>query len=120
MKPEQTDAEIVHRARKDLDRSVDLLEPDVTIRLRQARHRALAQEIETRTSWLHPKRLLPAVAIAAALVLFVVLFEYRNPPATQLTSEIEDVEILASGDNPDFFHELDFYSWLVEEMGRTG
>jgi hypothetical protein len=120
MKPKQTDAEFTDRVRTELDRSVDLLEPDVTIRLRRARHRALAQQSETRTGWLNSKRLLPAVAAAAVLVLFAFLIDYRTPPATQLTSEIEDVEILASDDNPDFFRELDFYSWLVEEMDRAG
>ena len=120
MKERQAEADLVESIRRELDRSVTDLDPDVTNRLRRARLRALAQQRENKMNWLKPQRLLPAVAVAAALVLLVVLLDFQTTPVSQLTSGIEDVEILASGENPDFFHELDFYSWLAEEMDRTG
>lgn len=120
MKQKQPDTEFVERIRKELDRGVAHLDPGVTARLSRARQRALGSERERKTIWLKPRRLWPAVAIAAALVLFVMLIDYRTLPKSQLTSGIEDVEILASSDNPDFFDELDFYHWLAEEMDRAG
>ena len=120
MKEKQQETEFVERIRQELDRSVADLDSDVTSRLHRARMRALAQRRKDKANWLTPQRLLPAFAVAAALVLLVVLLDYQVAPVSQLTSGIEDVEILASSDHPDFFHELDFYSWLAEEMDRSG
>ena len=120
MKEKQPETEFVERIRQELDRSVADLDSDVTTRLRRARLRALTQQRKNKVSWLTPQRMLPAFAVAAALLVLVVLHDFQMAPVSQLTSGIEDVEILASSDNPDFFHELDFYSWLAEEMDRPG
>ena len=120
MKQMQSESEFVEKVRQELDRSVTNLDPGITARLGQSRRKALRRDGETRWSWLKPHRLLPAAAVAAAMILVAVLLDLGKPPSSHLISGIEDVEILASGDNPDFFQELDFYHWLAEEMDRAG
>ena len=120
MKQKQPENDFVARIRDELDRSVAHLDPDVTARLSRARRQAISQERKRKAIWLKPQRLLPTVAMAAASILLVVLIDFQTPPVSHLTSGIEDVEILASSDNPDFFRELDFYTWLAEEMDRAG
>ncbi len=120
MKQNRPDSEFVKKVRHALERSTEDLDPTVTTRLNQARQRALQLQRKKQRVWLTPQRWLPAAAIAAASILFVVLLHDYRPPESHLTSGIEDVEILASSDNPDFFQELDFYTWLAEEMDRAG
>ena len=120
MKQRQSDADFIERVSLELDRSIAHLDPDVTTRLHRARRRAMSQERKSGSRWLLPHRFLPAFAVAAALLLFVVQPDFRKPAEIHPASGIEDVEILSSRENPDFFHELDFYSWLAEEMDRAG
>ena len=120
MKRKQSDAEFIEKVRNELDRSVADLDAGVAVRLRRARRLALAKGRQFRTVRRKPKRWLPAAAFAAAAFLLAVVFVFREPPASHPTTGIEDVEILASTENPDFFRELDFFFWLAEEMDRPG
>ena len=58
------------------------------------------------------------VILAVAAVFF---FGYR--PGPQLYSELEavqDIDILATSESPEFFAELDFFGWLADEMKDAG
>ena len=57
--------------------------------------------------------------MTAAVVLFMIVFMFQTPEP-QLYSGFEDVELLATSDNPEFFTELEFYTWLAEAMGDAG
>ena len=114
------ESDFVAQIKRTLDDSADNLEAGVRSRLTRARHRAL----ESRRARL-PARLLTLrrvmVAAAAVLVLAVgVMVNLNEPAGPQHYSEIEDIELLATGDNPDFFVELDFYTWLAEEVEDAG
>jgi hypothetical protein len=106
----------VDRVRRTLNDSVDSLDGETLSRLTQARHRAL-EKAERRTKQRRrPYRLSLAGLATAMAVILLAVFLGRDPLKTQRYSAIEDVEILAASENPDFFAELEFYAWLAEEM----
>jgi negative regulator of sigma E activity len=110
----------LERVRRTLDDSVDNLDAQTLSRLNQARQDALEQ-VESKPS-LHKHRFwltTAGLAVTAAAVLLAI-FLTRVPSVPQSYSAIEDVEILAASENPEFFSELEFYAWLVEEMDDAG
>ena len=105
----------LERVRGTLDDSVDNLDAGTLSRLTQARHRALEEEsrpYQRRHSFWFSL----AGLAAATAVVFLAIFLAREPPGPQHYSGIEDVEILATSENPEFFVDLEFYAWLAEEM----
>ena len=118
------DAAFERRARELMSASTEALDGRTRSRLTEARFAALA-ELEKRSSlprFRVPGRWLPAGALAAAAVLSVAVFIAR-PLGTQGTplaevSAVEDAEILASNDEPEFYaDDADFYEWAESEPG---
>ena len=61
-------------------------------------------------------------AVAASALLVVALGWQENVPPLE-PPLVEDLELLSTKEEIDFFEELDFYLWLVEEQldeSRTG
>ena len=112
--------ELVGKVRQALDESTQNLDARILSRLNQARQKALAQPKRSWFERLQSNRFQLAGGAAAAIVLIFVLFHFTKPSELQTYSGIEDVEILATGDSPEFFSELDFYTWLAEEMDNAG
>ena len=113
------DKELVGKVRQALDESIQNLDARILSRLNQARQKALVQPMRSWFDRLQSNWLPLAGGIAAAMVLVFVLFHFTKSPELQTYSGIEDVEILATGDSPEFFSELDFYTWLAEEMDNA-
>jgi hypothetical protein len=113
------DIEFIDKVREKLDESVEHLDAGILSRLSRARDRALENSGKKRRHRRRPYRLALAVGVTAAFVVFMVVFKFQTPEP-QLYSGIEDVELLATSDNPEFFTELDFYTWLAEAMGDAG
>lgn len=114
------DKELVGKVRQALDESIQNMDARILSRLNQARQKALAQ---TKPGWrerLQFNRFPLAGGVAAAMALIIVFFHFTNPSELKTYSGIEDVEILATGDSPEFFSELDFFTWLAEEMDNAG
>jgi len=65
-------------------------------------------------------------AVAASALLVVALWWQRDVPSPLPFPEaplVEDLELLSAKEEIEFFEELDFYLWLVEEQldeNRTG
>ena len=108
------------RVRKTLDDSVDNLDARTLSRLTQARHQALEKAKRKPYLQKHSFRLSVAGLVTAAAVVLIAIFLARDPSGPQLYSGIEDVEILATSENPDFFAELEFYAWLAEALDDAG
>jgi negative regulator of sigma E activity len=122
MRQDNNDHESVFlgRLRRTLDDSADNLDARTLSQLTQARHRAL--EKAKSKPYLHrrPFWLSLAGLVTATAVVFLAIFLTRDPSGPQYYSAIEDVEILAASEHPEFFSELEFYAWLAEEMDDAG
>jgi len=98
--------------RSSLDASVNNLDDEVCSRLVKSRRKAL----ESRGAHQHQgmKWFKLAFAGLALIVLIwlagVLFFPEKNAIMAGVT--IEDLEIATSGENPDFYKDMDFYLWL--------
>ena len=110
----------VDKVRRTLDDSAENLDAGTLSQLTQARHRAL-EELESKPSLLRrPFWLSLAGLVTATAVVFLAIFLARGPSRPEQYSAIEDVEILAASENPEFFADMEFYAWLAEEMDDAG
>jgi negative regulator of sigma E activity len=101
------------RTREVLEESTARLEGRTLSRLTQARHAALDRlQQPMRRRW---GLFVPAGAAAAA-VLAVVIWGNRTVPVDP--GPVDDVEMLADGDAPDFVdgEDLEFYEWAAGEI----
>jgi hypothetical protein len=110
------------RTQEVLEESSARLDGRTRSRHTQARHAALGQlERPARSAWW--RTYVPAGAAAAIAVLAVVLWTTPNGtdslPAAQSTTAVDDLELLADGEAPDFAAEgadLEFYEWAAGEV----
>jgi hypothetical protein len=84
--------------------------------LAAARRKALAGRTRRGHSWAWG---FGGLATAAAGVLGLVLWlgGPHGPGPTASVPPMEDMELLASGEDVDFYADLDFYLWLAEDGG---
>jgi hypothetical protein len=116
--------EIADRARELFAQSVAGLDGHTRSQLSRARAAAVAAAGERRPApWFAlrvdaiwpPLRLLPAGA-AAALIALAALWLAPEPPAAPAAAVVlNDLDLLLEGENLDFFEELEFYAWLLEQ-----
>ena len=108
--------EFEKRTQEVLEDSIARLDGRTRSRLTQARHAALAQLEQPARHWW--RSYVPAGAAAAVAVLAVVMWSapLSQPPAA---SPVEDMELLADSDAPDFVDDgddLEFYEWAAGEV----
>ena len=109
------------RTQEALEESAARLDGRTLSRLTQARHAALDQLQRPARTWL--RSYVPAGAAAAVAVLAVVMWSGGpgsgvEPNATRATNPLEDIELLADADAPDFAddgEDLEFYEWAAGE-----
>ena len=106
----------VKEVRKTLQEKGERLDPEILVKLTAIR----SGVVEGRSSsFFHIWRYLrvPAAgAFVAAMVLVFSMVFYQGPMTMQNSfSGLEDIEILISEESPDFYAELDFYSWLARQ-----
>ncbi|MFV1998399.1 MAG: hypothetical protein ACC641_10355 [Acidiferrobacterales bacterium] len=107
---------LIGQSRRVLDERIDELDDNVIARLRAARLRAtdIATRKNERPAWIKPVGGL----VAATLVVGVATSLWMTNPSVPKYS-IEDMDILASAESPEFYQDLEFYLWL-EERSRAG
>jgi hypothetical protein len=110
----------VARVRQALEQSAKDLDARTTFRLAGARRRAL-EHARRSAKTVRAARLSPLAGLAAVAALAVFLLvspsTLRQP---QVYSGIEDVDILATSEAPDFYAELDFFTWLADQVEPAG
>jgi DNA-binding PucR family transcriptional regulator len=98
------------RARDLLEESTNRLDGNVRSRLTQARFAAVEEARRARHSF-RWRAWIPAGALAAAAAVAIVLWSGQSPsPAVQ--SSLDDLEIVADGENFELLENLDFYEWV--------
>lgn len=110
------DDKLINLSRSALDACADDLDDLVVARLRAARLNAIevAEKKYQRPAWINPIGGL----VTATLVVGVATMLWVTNPAPPRHG-MEDIELLASAENPEFYQDLDFYLWL-EARERAG
>ena len=105
----------VDEVRKTLQEKGEKLDPEVMMKLSAIRS-GVVEDQGNRFSWLWRMARVPAAAFMVGMVFLVFgLFYYRPPTSIQNSfSAIEDLSVLVAEESPDFFADLDFYTWLAE------
>lgn len=107
--------EALKRARSDLERSADTIPPDVIGRLRNIRARAvdLAEKREQRIFCI--PRWVTAGGLASLAILVVAVSLWLSPVGPgSLVKGDEDIDIITSNEQLEFYEDLDFFLWLEE------
>ncbi len=131
------DSALEQRSRELFDQHVSNLDARTRSRLNQARQAALAAHKGGAGGAFGARWLLP-VGSAAALALVALTTTQFLRPVTELpqaevtalaaatTGSVDDLEIIASGDELDMLQDMDFYAWLETQQdvlaasGETG
>lgn len=103
------------RTQELLEESAGRLDGRTLSRLTQARHAALAQLAQPARHWW--RAYVPAGAAAAVAVLAVVIWS-GQPVSGPTAGPVDDMELLADADAPDFVadgDDLEFYEWAAGE-----
>jgi hypothetical protein len=96
-----------------LDQGTENLESQTERRLEDIRGQALTAAGEKRSRFLLPRRWVLAGSFAMVTLAAVGLFLWLSPSTETLPAgEIEDLEIITSQEQIDFYQNLDFYGWL--------
>ncbi|HHL34062.1 MAG TPA: hypothetical protein ENJ30_06830 [Desulfobulbaceae bacterium] len=121
MKPGNKDKSAVNKIINELNEGVEHLDAGVERSLRQARAHAL-QQADKRRNFFSPsgRQWVPAASgLAALFLVFLTVGLWLHgsaPPSLQTTpSEIDYLDIIVDGDNPDLYQDIEFYQWLAHE-----
>ncbi|MEN8142030.1 MAG: hypothetical protein ABFQ82_00360, partial [Thermodesulfobacteriota bacterium] len=106
----------VEDVKKTLQDKGEKLDPEILVKLTAMRS-GVVENHGYRYAWLWKMARVPAAAFMVGAMGFALVIFASRPPATiqQSLLGLEDVEILASVESPDFFAELEFYNWLAEQ-----
>lgn len=113
--------EVEKRAKALLDESIEHLDGRTLSRLTQARHAALDEVQRSRQSLVR-RWWLPATGAAVAAVLALMLGQglrdSASPTVVADGSMLDDFEIVADADNLDMLEDVEFYSWLPDDVSE--
>lgn len=114
-----TDAKLVDGIRRELDESCRALDGHTLSRLNAIRHAALEKRARRPRTLLLP---FGGLVTACVLVLSVSLLNSgRTPDVGQpetatvvMDAPLEDIDLLVSDEELDFYEDYEFYQWLAE------
>jgi hypothetical protein len=114
----ENDELLLSQVKLELDRSCAALDGHTVSRLNAMRHAVLEQKLRKRKPLLMP---FGGLVTACVLVLAFTIFPRsglvpENATATNSTATnaaLEDIEILTSEENLEFYEDYEFYQWLA-------
>jgi hypothetical protein len=107
----------VEEIRQELDRSCDALDGYTLSRLNAIRHQALEHKLSRRSGRRPMLFPLGGLVTACVLVLTVSLVSQRTllPVDGVPVPKFEDLELLATNEELEFYEDYEFYQWLAGE-----
>ena len=118
---DETVTEFERNARTVLEASLARIDARTRSKLNQARHAALAAAARPRRPGWRSLTLMPAGAVAAALLVAVVLWQHApsgsGPDEVARAGAVEDLDLLADSDALDLMEGWDgsFYEWAAAQ-----
>lgn len=110
-----TDEKFLNAAKRVLDEAETHLDAATLARLRAARRTAIAEGLNSKLaawrSWLLPL----GGMVAAGLVVVTLGLFWFSPSNNLIQANVDDVELLTAHESPEFFSDMEFYSWLDED-----
>jgi len=111
--PEPAEDVLVQQVRAQLDHSCEALDGHTLSSLNRIRHAALEKQHKRSHPFLVP---FGGLVTTCVLVLSVLLIDRPGMPESIPTgaSTLEDIEILTSAEELDFYENYEFYQWLAD------
>lgn len=104
--------ELKTNIKRELDESSDALDANTLSRIRQIRAMAV-DKAEGRTVKNGSGLFIGGLATACLMVLAIVVL--MKSPTSIETVPVDDLELISSSDNLEFYEDLEFYEWLDED-----
>jgi hypothetical protein len=112
MTQKQGEAEFLARIQQTLEAAEQGLDGATCTRLRALRREAVrSRDHARRAAWFAPLAGVASVAAIAVLALSLLHGMPEQPAAMPL----DDLALLSSSPEPEFYEELEFYEWLADE-----
>ncbi len=112
MKTNDSKDKFIKRIKEELDGAEDNLDPGIKSRLSRMRYQVLESQKETH--WF-PNRILNPKVVFASFVILILASVLLIKSPTSVNLDFEDVDLLISTEQPEFYEDLDFYVWLELE-----
>ena len=113
----KNEKEFLDFARQRLNQGVENLDADTRHKLISMRNRAM--NIRETKSWFPQWAPLPVMGLLTAALFFILVY-VKPSPLSKPDTGLEDLEILASSDQLEFYENLDFYDWFANQNNETG
>ena len=91
-----------------LDTSLENLDDQALARLQEARRKALKATPDGIPTFVWTG------GLATASILLLITGIWLSQPASLPVVSLEEVEVLAAAEDPEFYEDLEFYHWLAE------
>ena len=104
--------ELKTNIKRDLDESTDALDANTLSTIRQIRAKAVEKASGKNVSY-GSGLLIGGLATACIVVLAVIML--IKSPASIETVPVDELELISSSDNLEFYEDLEFYEWLEED-----
>jgi len=118
MRQDANEEHFVAAMKAALDHRLESLDGETTECLKQVRRQVLERGAAQRPRWVQAAGL-AAVAASALLVVSLWFVGEGGRDAPELLPLMEDLELLSTREDIEFFEDLDFYLWLDHEQ-QTG
>ncbi|MDH5471792.1 MAG: hypothetical protein OEY61_02970 [Gammaproteobacteria bacterium] len=109
---DDTEKNFLAHSKSLLDKSIDAIDTDTAAQLRTMRYQALEHKPKT-FNWPTPYA---AFATTAAVLMLTVSLWLTQPAEVNDARVLEDIPMLTSGEELDFYQDLEFYNWLDDEQ----
>ncbi len=100
--------------RKELDQSLESLNPEVEKQLQAGRLRALNQQDQKWSDRFRLENLIPAKGFAVVTVVLMAVSLWQTTRPQLMANKVEELEVLTITASLDMYKDLEMLQWLAE------